>query len=213
MTLLYVPLQGTPGITFTRLDDWGRKGISSGGFLLENVKIPGFYRIGEENKGFYHAMQGFDYARGIISLVCCGAAMRSLEHAMEYIKQRRVFGHPVGQYEGVQLKLAEHWARLDALRLLSYKALWMYNREIQGEDLRFDVTRACAEAKLLAPATAFAAINDAIQWFGAFGYTVECPLFLALQGVRSYFWAEGAREIMGIIVARELLGREFVAYR
>lgn len=65
----------------------------------------------------------------------------------------------------------------------------------------------------MAPLFAFEAINDAIQWFGAFGYTLECPLHLALQGVRSYYWAEGAREIMRIIVARELLGKGFVAYR
>jgi len=60
---------------------------------------------------------------------------------------------------------------------------------------------------------AFEAINDAIQWYGAFGYTSACPLRFALEGVRSYYWAEGAAEIMRIIVARELLGKEFVAYR
>jgi acyl-CoA dehydrogenase len=91
--------------------------------------------------------------------------------------------------------------------------LWAYKKEREGAYNRFEVTKLCAEAKLLAPYAAFEAINDAIQWFGAFGYTTECPLHLALRGVRSYYWAEGAREIMGIIVARELLGKEYVAYR
>lgn len=76
-----------------------------------------------------------------------------------------------------------------------------------------ETPRLCAEAKLLAAQFAFEAVNDAIQWFGAFGYTVECPLELALKGIRSYFWAEGSLEIMKIIVARELLGKDFVAYR
>jgi acyl-CoA dehydrogenase len=114
----------------------------------------------------------------------------------------------------VQLKLAEHWSKLDAVRLLAYKALWMHGKnQAEGRFDRFEVTRACAESKLLAPAMAFEAINDAIQWYGGSGYTVTCTLELALKGVRSYFWAEGALEVLKIIVARELLGREYVAYR
>jgi acyl-CoA dehydrogenase len=159
-------------------------------------------------------MEGFDYARAIISLVCCGATMSALEYAMEYLKMREAFGQPIARFEGVQFKLAEHWAKLDALRLLGYKSLWMYRKEQQEDSFsRFEVTKSCAEAKMLAPAFAFNAINDAIQWFGAFGYTTECPLELALKGVRSYFWAEGSLEIMKIIVARELLGKKYVAYR
>ena len=213
MSLFYIPLKNKNGITTSLLEDWGRTGISSGGFFMENVEIPESYRVGEENRGFYIAMEGFDFARAIIAVVCCGVAMSALEQSMEYIKQRKAFGEPIGRFEGVQLKLAEHYAKLDALKLLSYKALWMYKNEQNNKCERFEVTKACAEAKLLAPHTAFTAINDAIQWFGAFGYTKECPLNLALRGVRSYYWAEGAREIMGIIVARELLGNEFVAYR
>ena len=63
---------------------------------------------------------------------------------------------------------------------------------------------------MLGPKLAFEAINDAMQLFGAFGYTKECPLDLALKGVRSYYWAEGAIEIQKLIVARELLGKEFI---
>jgi acyl-CoA dehydrogenase len=140
--------------------------------------------------------------------------MSALEYAMEYLKMREAFGQPIARFEGVQFKLAEHWAKLDALRLLGYKSLWMYRKEQQEDSFsRFEVTKSCAEAKMLAPAFAFNAINDAIQWFGAFGYTTECPLELALKGVRSYFWAEGSLEIMKIIVARELLGKKYVAYR
>lgn len=214
ISMFYIPIKNTPGIATTLLDDWGRRGISTGGFSMEDVCIPQEYLLGTENRGFYQAMEGFDFARAIISIVCCGAAMSALEHAMEYLKMRRAFGQPIGRFEGIQLKLAEHWAKLDALRLLGYKALWLYSMEQKEKKVsRFEVTKHCAEAKLLAPPFAFEAINDAIQWFGAFGYTVECPLDLALKGVRSYYWAEGTLEIMKIIVARELLGKDFVAYR
>jgi acyl-CoA dehydrogenase len=196
------------------LEDWGRRGVSAGGFSMEGVEIPADYLIGEENKGFYLTMEGFDFARAIIGVVCCGAALSVLEQSMEYIKMRSTFGQPIAKYQGVQFKLAEHWTKLDAARLLAYRALWTYAKAHAGDRVgRFDVTRACAEAKLMAPILAFEAINDAIQWYGAFGYTSDNPMRLALEGVRSYYWAEGAMEIMRIIVARELLGKAYVAYR
>lgn len=214
MSLIYIPLKDTKGITTNVIKDWGRIGISTGGFRLEDVTVPEHYLMGEENKGFYLAMEAFDYARAVISIVCCGAAMSSLEQAMEYMKIRKAFGQPIGRFEGVQFKLSRHWAKLDAVRLLGYKALWTFGQEqIEGSHGRFETTRLCAEAKQLAPVFAFEAINDAIQWYGAFGYTTECPLELALKGVRSYYWAEGTLEIMRVIVARELLGKEFIAYR
>jgi acyl-CoA dehydrogenase len=139
---------------------------------------------------------------------------------------RQVFGQPVGRFEGVQFTLAEHWTRLEAVRLMGYRALWSCGREQRARsearsearsqssvENRFEVSRWCAQAKLMGAQTAFDAINDAIQWYGAFGYTVDCPLELALKGVRSYWWAEGALEIMRIVIARELLGKEYVAYR
>ncbi len=213
ISLIYVSVKNTKGITPTILTDWGRKGISTGGFSMENVEIPEENLIGKEGKGFYLAMEGFDYARGIISIVCSAVAMSSLKYAMDYLKIRKAFGNPIGKYEGIQFKLAEHWAKLQAVRLSGYRALWMLSKEQKGFGKRLETTKACAEAKMLAPVFAFEAINDAIQWFGAFGYTEECPLHLALKGVRSYFWAEGTIEIMKIIVGRELLGKEFVAYR
>ena len=230
MSLFYIPFKDVPGITTTTFEDWGRRGISAGGFTLDEVQIPGEYLIGEENRGFHLTMEGFDYARALIAVVCAGAAMSALEQAIGHIRERKVFGRPVGRFQGVHFRLAEHWTRLEAVRLLGYRALWSCAREQAGrpgnraqdpagpvpqgpaED-RFEVSRWCAQAKLLGAQTAFEAINDAIQWHGAFGYTVDCPLELALKGVRSYWWAEGALEIMRVIVARELLGKDYVAHR
>ncbi len=215
MSLFYVPIKEVSGeVSVTYLKEFGRKGISTGGFSLKDVEVPEENMVGPENRGFYICMEGFDFARSIISVVCCGAAMSALEMAMDYIKQRNVFGNPLAKYEGVQFKLAENYAKLDAVRLLGYKALWMFDKEQrEGRFTRFEVTKVAAEAKMLAPWVAFDAINDAMQWYGAYGYMAECPLQIALRGVRSYMWAEGATEIMKIIVARELLGKEYIAYR
>ncbi|MCK4758237.1 MAG: acyl-CoA dehydrogenase, partial [Thermoplasmata archaeon] len=130
-----------------------------------------------------------------------------------YIKERKAFGKPIGKYEGIQFKLAEHYVKMQALRDLSYKALWTYDQEAQGKASRFDVSMAMAMAKSVASEWSFAAINDVMQWQGAFGYSTECPDQKALRGVRSFSLAEGSAEIMKLIIARELLGKEFLSYR
>ena len=214
MSFFYVPIKDTKGISTTLLEEMGRRGMSTGGFTMKDARIPAENLLGEENKGFYYAMEGFDYARAIIAAVCTGAAMAALEAGMEYIKQRKTFGQPIGRYQGIQFKLAEDFARVDAARLLAYRGLWLFDKSQHDNKInRFAVSKAIAEAKLIAPVVAFEAINDALQWFGAFGYTLDCPLEMGLRGVRSYMLAEGSTEVMKIILARELLGKEFIAYR
>jgi acyl-CoA dehydrogenase len=213
MNLFFLPLKDTPGITPTFIDELGREGISFGGFNIENVEIPKHYLIGEENKGFYIIHEGYELARGLIGLVCVGAATKALENGIAYIKERKAFGRPIGKYEGIQFKLAEHHVRIQALRELSYKALWTYDQEAKGKATRFDVSMRIAMAKSVASQWAFDAINDVMQWQGAFGYTMECEDQKALRGVRSFTLAEGTVEIMKLIIARELLGKEFLAYR
>ncbi len=213
MCMFYLPLKDTPGITPTYFEDIGREGISCGGFNIENVEIPKHYLMGEENKGFYYIHEGYELARGLIGLVCAGAALKSLDNGIAYIKERKAFGRPIGKYEGIQFPLAEHYVRIQALRDLSYKALWTYDQEAKGKASRFDVSMAMAMAKSVASKWSFDAINDVMQWQGAFGYTKECPDQKALRAVRSFSLAEGSAEIMKLIVARELLGKEFLAYR
>ena len=213
MSLFYVPLNKNPGLSVTYIEEMGRKGMSAGGFLMKDVRVPVDCRLGEENKGFYQAMEGFDYARAVIAAVCVGATMAALEAGIEYIKQRKAFNQPIARFEAIQFKLAEDYARIDAVRLLTYRALWMLDQEAQNKTFsRFEVSKAIAEAKMLAPVTAFEAINDVLQWFGAYGYTLDCPIEMALRGVRSYMLAEGTTEVMKMIVARELLGKEYTAH-
>ncbi len=213
MCLFYLPLKGTKGITPTYVEDIGREAISCGGFDINNVEIPKHYLLGEENKGFYYVHEGYELARGLIALVCVGAASKSLENGIAYIKERKAFGRSIGKYEGIQFKLAENYVRIQALRELAYKALWTYDQEIQGKASRFEVSMAIAMAKSVASIWAFEAINDVMQWQGAFGYTKECEDQKAWRGVRSFTLAEGSTEIMKLIIARELLGKEFLAYR
>jgi acyl-CoA dehydrogenase len=215
VTLFYVPIN-TPGITLTAiLDNMGRMGISTGGFNAENAKIPEHYVIGEVNRGFYTAMEGFTHARVLVAAACIGSAQRALEVGMDYIKQRKAFGRPIGKFEGIQFPLADAYTKLEAARLLVYKAAWMLDEFYEkGHFTHHDVNKAVAPAKLFAGTTAFDIYTEVMLWHGAFGYTKECPLERGLRGVMSYIiGAEGSQNIMRIILGRELLGVDFIPYK
>jgi acyl-CoA dehydrogenase len=214
-TFFALPLKGTPGITPTFFQDMGRMGISTGGFALEDVHLPASHQVGEVNRGFYHAMEGFSAARVLIGATCVGASEALLELGMDHIKQRHAFGRPLASYEGVSFPLANHYANLESTRLLVYKAAWTMDQKYgPGVKTHSDVALAAALAKLRAPQVGFEIMNEVADWFGAMAYTKECPVEMGIRGIRSYsIGAEGTMNIMRLIITRELLGPEFLPYR
>jgi acyl-CoA dehydrogenase len=215
MTGFYLPMDASGVEINKRFDDMGRMAISTGGFKMENVKIPDSYRIGEVDKGFYLTMEGFDNARILIAAVCVGAARRALDIGMDYIKERKAFGRPIGKFEGIQFELADDWAQLEALRSLVYRTAWMNDGKYKaGKFSSLEVSRMIAACKLIAPHFAFDVYKHAMIWMGAYGYTKECPLEMGLRGIMSYcVGAEGATNIQRIVIARELLGKEYIPYK
>ncbi len=211
LSLCYLPIKDAPGITTSIFKQMGREGISTGTININNVEIPGHYLIGEWNSGFYYAMEGFNCARTLVAAACIGAAQKVLESGIEYIKERHIFGTPLAKYEGIQFQLAEDHTKLESARLLVYKAAWMLDRMYaEGRFSNKEVNKAVACAKLVAPTTAFDIIKDVLTWYGAYGYTKEAGLERGLRGVYSYIiGAEGALNIMKIIIGREILGKEF----
>lgn len=215
MTGFYLPMDA-PGVEVTkRYEDLGRMGISTGGFVMKNVKLPHAYMLGEEGKGFYYTMEGFDMARLLIGATCIGAAQRALEIGIDYIKERKAFGQPIGKFEGIQFELADDWAELEALRGLVYKTAWMTNQKYKHNRFTpLEIAKWISMVKLKCPHFAFDAIKHAMHWMGAYGYTRECPLEMGLRGVMSYtIGAEGATNIQRIVIARELLGKDFIPYK
>jgi acyl-CoA dehydrogenase len=215
MTGFYLPINAAGVEINKRFDDMGRMAISTGGFMMKNVRIPDAYRIGEVDKGFYLTMEGFDNARILIAAVCVGAARRALEIGMEYIKERKAFGRPIGKFEGIQFELADDWAQLEALRSLTYRTAWMQDKRYkEGKFTPLEVSRMIAACKLMAPHFAFDVFKHAMIWLGAYGYTKECPLEMGLRGIMSYcVGAEGATNIQRIVIARELLGKDYIPYK
>ena len=215
MTGFYLPFDAHGVEINKRFEDMGRMAISTGGFKMENVKIPDAYRLGEVDKGFYLTMEGFDNARILIAAVCVGAARRALDVGMEYIKERKAFGRPIGKFEGIQFELADDWAQLEALKSLTYRTAWMNDLKYkQGKFTALEVGRYIAACKLIAPHLAFDIYKHAMIWMGAYGYTKECPLEMGLRGIMSYcVGAEGASNIQRTVIARELLGKEYMPYK
>jgi acyl-CoA dehydrogenase len=214
-TFFALPLKGTAGITPTFFEDMGRMGISTGGFALEDVRLGTAHRVGDLNRGFYHAMEGFSAARVLIGATCVGAAEAVLEMGMDHVKQRQAFGRPLAAYEGVSFPLADHYTDLESTRLLVYKAAWIMDQKYgPGTRSHYDIALSAALAKLRAPQVGSSIMNEVADWFGAMAYTKECPVEMGIRGIRSYsIGAEGTRNIMRLIIARELLGAEFLPYR
>jgi acyl-CoA dehydrogenase len=214
-TFFAVPLKNNSNIKTSLFEDMGRMGISTGGFVMNNVNLSKKHLVGIENKGFYYAMEGFSAARVLIGATCVGSAESAIEMGIDHIKNRKSFGRYLGSYEGIQFPLADHYANIEGTKLLTYRAAWimdkMYN---QGTYSHNDVALAAAIAKLKAPQNSFEIMNEVADWFGALGYTKEYPIEMGIRGVRSYsIGAEGTMNIMRIIIARELLGKEFLPYK
>jgi len=214
-TFFAVPLRDTPGIITTLFDDMGRMGISTGGFVMEDVRLPAVHQVGEFNRGFYHAMEGFSAARVLIAATCVGAAEAVQQMGIKYIKERTAWKRPLASYEGIQFPMAEQYTELEATRLLVYKGAWLMDQMYQeGRFKHQDVALAAAMAKMKAPLLGSAVMDEVANWFGALAYTKESPIEMGIRAIRSYsIGAEGTMNIMKLIIARELLGSEFLPYR
>lgn len=209
LSLCYLPVRGKAGVTVSTSRQMGREGISNGFIRIKDAEIPQHYLIGEWDKGFYYALEGFNCARTLVSAACIGAAEKALELGIERIKDRKVFNSPLANFEGIQFQLAEAYTKLESARLLVYKAAWLLDRMYSGNKVSHgELNKAVAIAKLTAPTVAFDIIKDMMIWHGAYGYTKEAGLERGLRGVTSYIvGAEGAQNIMRLIIAKEILGK------
>ncbi|HBH01780.1 MAG TPA: cyclohexanecarboxyl-CoA dehydrogenase [Candidatus Rokubacteria bacterium] len=204
VTAFLVPLD-LPGVARSALRDLGSHAGVRAVLSFDHVRIPASHRLGEEGTGFYQVMQGFDYNRIIIALACLGAAQVSLEETMAYVKERQAFGRALARYEGVSFPLAEAATHLDAARWLCYRGLWLADHDRP-------YTKESAMAKWWAPKLAVETIHQCLLLHGHYGYTDELPFEQRLRDVIGLEIGDGTAEVMKIIVARELMGRESLPY-
>jgi len=194
-----------PGVTRNRLRDLGTRAIGRAVLAFDHVRVPASHRLGDEGSGFHRVMRGFDYNRCLISLACLGVAAVSLEETMAYVKDRRAFGRTLAQFEGVSFPIAEAATHIDAARWLCYRGLWLADR---GEPH----TKEAAMVKWWTPKLAADVVHQCLLLHGHYGYTDELPFEQRLRDVIGLEIGDGTAEVMKIIVARELMGRDSLPY-
>ncbi len=204
VTAFLVPLD-RPGVSRSPLRDMGTRAIGRAVLAFDQVRLPASHRLGEEGTGFYQVMQGFDYNRIGIALACLGVAQQSVEETMVYVKERRAFGRALARFEGVSFAIAEAATHLEACRWLCYRALWLAD---QGRPY----TKESAMTKWWGPRLAVDTIHQCLLLHGHYGYTDELPFEQRMRDVIGLEIGDGAAEVMKMVVARELMGRESLPY-
>jgi cyclohexanecarboxyl-CoA dehydrogenase len=204
VTAFLVPLD-LPGVSRSPLRDMGTRAIGRAVLAFDHVRLPASHRLGEEGTGFYQVMQGFDYNRIGIALASLGVAQQSVEETMVYVKERRAFGRALARFEGVSFAIAEAATHLEACRWLCYRALWLAD---QGRPY----TKESAMTKWWGPRLAVDTIHQCLLLHGHYGYTDELPFEQRMRDVIGLEIGDGAAEVMKMVVARELMGRESLPY-
>jgi hypothetical protein len=151
--------------------------------------------------GFVYAMEGLDAGRLGIAAQAVGIARRALEHSIAYCAERRQFGKPIREFQGVQFKLADMATRIAAARALALDAAACKDR---GER----VTESAAMAKLFASETAMWVTTQAVQLFGGYGYMRDYPVEKLFRDAKVTEIYEGTSEIQRLIIARGLGARD-----
>ncbi|MGQ9530372.1 MAG: acyl-CoA dehydrogenase family protein [Candidatus Bathycorpusculaceae bacterium] len=164
---LFLAEKGMPGLEATKLH--GKMGIKpcvTGSLFLSDLKVPETNLVGELNKGFYYTLELFDGTRITVAAQAVGMAQGAFEKALNYAKTRKQFGQPIINFQGVSFKLAEMAMKIEAARLLTYKAAWLYDKEKPNP-------MTTSMAKAYASRVAMEVTDEAIQIFGGYGYLAD----------------------------------------
>lgn len=180
----------------------GKLGIRSGDtgeIILEDVRVPKDNMLGERGEGFKIAMSALDHGRYSVAAGAVGIIQASLEAAVQYSKMRKTFGVSIAEHQLVKQMIARISARLDIARLLVARVGWMKNQGLR-------TTREVSLAKWINADYAFEAANDALQIYGAYGYSDAYPLERYVRNARVLSIYEGTREIHTLLQADYALG-------
>ena len=170
---------------------------------LNDYKVPAEHRLGEEGEGFKIAMGILDAGRIGIAAQAVGIARAAYEASLDYARERKAFGAPIGSFQMIQSKIADMRTRLDAARLLTLRAAWNKSRAAAA-GLRN--TTESSSAKLYASETAMFVTHAAVQIHGGMGYSREMPLERYFRDAKITEIYEGTSEIQRMVIARQETG-------
>jgi alkylation response protein AidB-like acyl-CoA dehydrogenase len=176
----------------------GIKGSPTREVYLDNVRIPADRMIGEEGTGFATAMKTLDHTRITIAAQALGIAQGALDYAKGYVRERKQFGKPVADFQGIQFMLADMAMKIEAARQLTYAAAAKSER---GDS---DLTFQGAAAKCFASDVAMEVTTDAVQLLGGYGYTRDYPVERMMRDAKITQIYEGTNQVQRIVMARNL---------
>jgi alkylation response protein AidB-like acyl-CoA dehydrogenase len=197
----FVIEQGTPGMTAGKKEDkLGMRASDTSELIFENCRVPADQMIGDEGQGFVETMQVLDAGRIGIAALAVGLAQGAYEAALSYARDRRAFGKPIGSFQAIQWKLADAATKIEAARLLTYRAAYLKER---GER----TTLQSSMAKLYASEIAVKVADDCVQIHGGYGFVKDYPAEKYFRDVKLTTIGEGTSEIQRLVIARQLLSR------
>lgn len=184
-----------PGFSIGKKEDkLGIRASSTTELIFENCVVPKENLIGKECKGFGIAMKTLDGGRIGIAAQALGIAEGAYEEAVKYMKERKQFGRPLSAFQGLQWMIAEMETKIEAAKLLVYKAAWLKQNK-----LPYSVD--AAKAKLFAAEVAMDVTTKAVQIHGGYGYTKEYPVERMMRDAKITEIYEGTSEVQKMVIA------------
>jgi len=191
--------KGTPGFTAGKKENkLGMRASETTELVFDNCRVPKENLLGNAGEGFMQAMKVLDGGRISIAALSLGIAKGAFEAAVIYAKQRRQFGQPIANFQGISFKLADMATEIEAAELLIMQAADLKNRHQP-------VTKQSAMAKYFASEVAVRCATEAVQIFGGYGYTKDFPVEKYYRDAKLCTIGEGTSEIQKIVISREIL--------
>ena len=192
-----------PGIDIQRLQGFGWRATKWGNIAFSDVKVPAENLIGEKNNALSMLKPTVQEQRALTGLIALGTARQTLQEALEYAKNRKVFGKPLGKFEGIQFKLVEDFTSLEAARLTCFQALHLIEKNAA------EASTWAAMANLIGGETAYKVVNDAMDVYGGLGYSRELPIERYLRDIKAI---QIASATLKMEIGQGILGKEFLPY-
>jgi alkylation response protein AidB-like acyl-CoA dehydrogenase len=195
----FIVERGTPGLRAGRKEDkLGMRASETTEVILDQCRVPGNQLLGEVGMGFIGALQVLDAGRIGIAALSVGLAQGAFDCSRSYASSRKQFGQPIASFQAVQWKLADMATRIEAARLLTYRAAFLKDRQQR-------TTLESAMAKLYSSEVAVRAAEDAVQIHGGYGFVKDYPAEKFFRDVKLTTIGEGTSEIQRLVIARQLL--------
>lgn len=194
---VFVPT-GTPGYTMGEpYEKVGWHALDTREQVFDGVRVPRDHVLGEGGSGLRSFLSALDAGRISIAALSVSLAQAALTEALTYAKQRHAFGRPISQFQAIQFKLARMSAAVEAARLLTYQAAWLYD---EGRPY----TREAAIAKLSASETATYCVNESVAIHGGYGYVLDSKVARLYLDSKILEIGEGTNDIQQLVIARQL---------